>query len=69
MVQVIRTSPRTFRFAPQLQLPMLMADQLYSVEPEGHSAFSQYGDWLVKSGISLPPMQSDDILWVRIRRA
>lgn len=67
MVQIIRTTPQALRFAPQLRLPMLLANRLYSVEQEGQSAFSQYGDWLIKSGMPLPPMRAEEALWVRLK--
>jgi alpha-galactosidase len=67
MVQIIRTTPQALRFGPQLRLPMLLANRLYSVERDGQTAFSQYGDWLSKSGMPLPPMRSEEALWVRLK--
>lgn len=66
LVQIIRTSPQSFRFAPQLRLPMLEPGRLYRVEAERGLAVVYNGDWLANSGLPLPPMKGEDVLWARI---
>ena len=66
MVQVIRTSPQSLRFAPQLRLPMLDPGRLYTAEAERGPATTYNGDWLANAGLPLPPMKGEDVLWVRI---